>query len=588
MLWACIVAACGSITTASASIQALGIDADAAEREAAPSRDEARSFAFRPVPARESGLAFVHRSGRAGAAKGWMLECVGAGLALFDADGDGDLDLYFPQGGGVDEAGVPEADPEGDQLYLNDGRARFSRATTGELGRGFAFGVCAADVDADGDEDLFVACLGANRLLLNDGHGRFTPAPDAGGLAGGARDWSVAAAFADADGDGDLDAYVVNYLAHDLSHPQLGGPSRCRWLGCVVPCGPRGLDAQADRFFLNDGTGRFTEAGDACGLGQVAPAYGFQASWTDADGDGDPDLFVANDTLPNFLFENLGPAPDGRPRFREVALRAGVALSDVGREQAGMGVAAGDVDGDGGIDLFLTNFSQEPNTLYRNASTVGSGPLYFDETARSGLAWPSYFDLAWGASFLDADLDGDLDLYVANGHVYPQVDGCELSRIEYAQRDRLFENAGGGVFLDASERAGEGLRLRLPSRGCAAGDLDGDGDLDLVVTTLDGPPVLLLNETEHAGGWLAVAPAPPAAAVGARVVLLGPVRPALAEIRRGSSFLGAEPLAVHFGLGEAPGERWPVRVRWRDGLEEVFDVEVGRVNTVVRGQGRAP
>jgi hypothetical protein len=526
-----------------------------------------------------TGLTAVHRSGREGADKRFMIECVGAGVGLFDVDDDGDLDAYLVQGGTVDDEGAFEG--ASDALFLNDGSGRFGPAREARPADGFGFGVVAGDVDGDGDEDVYVAQLGANALLENLGDGRLRALPDAGGAAGAPDEWSMGGCFADADRDGDLDLYVTNYLHHDLAHHMLSGQP-CQWMGCDVPCGPQGLEPQADRFWLNDGSGAFQDATEASGLGAAKPAYGFQPVFGDLDQDGDPDLFVANDSMDNALFVNQGVDDHGMVQFVERGMTTGVALSDSGKQQAGMGVAVGDLDGDLLPDLVMTNFSREANAAFVNAGSPERGPMFFDEGNRTGVGRPSYLDLGWGTSLADLDHDGDRDLFVANGHVYAHVDDCGLSDVTYAQADQLYEQALRGRFQAPDV---PGLEPERSSRGAAAGDLDGDGDLDLLVGELDGPAVVLRNDTPQRGSWIGVDLRPAAASVGARVEVVHARGRQAGEIRRGSSFLGTEPRQLHLGLGEVIGPV-SVHVRWPDGHTEIFDgLAADATVTLTRGDG---
>lgn len=401
-----------------------------------------------------------------------ILEVNGGGLALFDGDGDGDLDVLI-----VDPGAYPESDAViggSNRLYRNDGHWQFTDVTAGsgvDVAR-FCNGVAVGDVDGDGDRDLYLTCHGPNVLLINDGALRFTEAEAAGGAAGDA--WSTSAVFIDIERDGDPDLYVVNYLAFDPDHPPMHGEGgrNCTWKGQPVMCGPQGLPPQSDRFYRNDG-GHFVEVTAESGLSAPA-SYGLGVLDGDFNGDGWPDLYVSNDSMANFLF--LSQA-DGT--LKEAGLLSGAAVSARGLEQAGMGLAAGDVDGDLDEDLLVTNFSMEPNALYVND---GRGN-FRDAADAAGIGGPSRRLLGWGVALLDVDGDGDLDALSANGHVYSQADG-EGTDTSYAQADSLLLNDGRGRFLGTSWVGDR----PLVSRALARGDLDDDGHVDLVLLQRSGRP----------------------------------------------------------------------------------------------------
>ncbi len=595
----CCIAGGAGAQIASPLSRELPLDRDLTNNSSAIVAEPAGGRGFRSRTPEQSGVTFTHHSGAVGSDKRFMVECVGSGVGLFDVDDDGNLDLYMVQGADVNSQGeVQTGSASRDELYLNDGGGRFHNVsqTAGDLSEGFGFGVTAGDVDDDGDEDIFVTNLGHNVLLENlletsrfageEASVQLRRVPDGGGLAGDENDWSTGAAFGDIDGDGDLDAYVANYLAHDLSHRMLSGQP-CRWLGCEVPCGPKGLSAQGDRLFLNDGSGNFSEITQETAVGKARPAYGFQPVFSDLDDDGDLDLFVSNDSMPNNFYLNKGVGDDGLPMLAEQAMRSGLALSDSGKEQAGMGVAVGDVDGDGLFDMVMTNFSREPNALFRNASAKKYGALFFDEAGRFGIGRPSYFDLGWGVSLFDAELDGDTDLFIANGHVYPQVEGCDISQVRFGQPDKLFtweDDRFAPMAVDDS--AARSFSEERASRGLAAGDTDNDGDIDLIVGVLDGAPTVLENIYEHEGRWLKVDLRPMSRSVGARVEVNAGERRWVKEVRRGSSFLGVESRVVHFGLPRS-SRSLKVTVRWLDGSEDRWEEQAPDQKLVLaHGSGR--
>jgi len=414
------------------------------------------------------------RSGREGTPT--ILEVNGGGVALFDADGDDDMDLLFVIPGTWPGAG--DAAGGTNRLYRNDdGALTDVTPGSGVDIEGWCNGVAIGDVDADGDRDLYITRLGENVLLRNLGECRFERVDGAAGAAGGADEWSTSAVFVDVDRDGDADLYVTNYLAFDPADPPMHGEDGlvCTWQEMVVMCGPQGLPAQADRFFLNDG-GHFREATVEVGLAEAA-GYGLGVIDGDWNGDGWPDLYVSNDSVANRMFLSRGNGT-----LRDAGALSGAALSARGREQAGMGIASGDADGDGDEDLLVTNFSLEPNAFYVNEG----GGVFDDRSDAAGLGGPSRPMLGWGTTFLDADLDGALDLVAANGHVYSQADGAGTGT-SFAQPDMLWFGYGDGRFRHASW-AGDELAV---SRALAAGDIDGDGLPDLVITHLAGPPTVL-------------------------------------------------------------------------------------------------
>jgi enediyne biosynthesis protein E4 len=493
----------------------------------------------------EVGATLPHKTYCGGPTKDHILESTGSGVAILDYDGDGLEDVYLVSAYELGPGRAPI--PRRNALYRNRGGWRFEdvSATAGVDAAAWGNGVCAGDYDDDGRLDLYVTNFGRNLLFRSDGKGRFAETASLAGVA--ASGWSTGCAFFDADADGDLDLYVARYVA--TSWEELRAARRTLdWRGGPkVMVGPAGLPGESDLFFENRGQGTFVEAGAARGLKDPGKSYGLGVVATDYDNDGWVDLFVANDSNPNFLFRNVGQG-----RFESVALAAGVALNAGGRAQAGMGADAGDYDDDGWMDLVLTTFAHDTKTVFRN---LGSG-TFEDASQTSGLAAQTFEPMAWGTAFLDADQDGRLDLFVVNGHIYPNVEEFPALKETFRQRNQLLLNEGGGRFTDVSDTAGAGLQLQRVGRGLAVGDLDEDGDPDLVVNNMDDEPTLLDNRQKAGHHWISFhleKDGKNRFAIGARVTINQSGRRQVREVRSGGSYLSQSDLRTHFGLGAQTG-----------------------------------
>ena len=497
-----------------------------------------------------------------GPEKRYIVEAKGGGAALLDAEGDGDLDIYWVNGARLDNPGRGG----GNALYRNDGADGFAdiAATAGVEGRGWGMGALSADYDSDGDQDLYITCLAENILYRNDGQKSFTDATTRAGVA--LPVWSTGAAMGDADLDGDLDLYVANYVDFD---PDAIRPLGTQWKGRDVFVGPLSLPAVPDAFYRNEGDGAFSDITRASGLGQHEPGYGFGVLFVDIDDDGDLDLYIANDSTPNFLYRNEG---DGT--FVEIGLQANAALNETGLAQAGMGVAWGDYDNDGDGDLLVTNFEDDYNTLYHN----GGNGSFADMSFAAGLGRISLPLVGFGAVFLDYDNDADQDLFVANGHVYPQIERPG-GGATYAQTNHLFANEGDRFSLVELGEA------RAVSRGAVAGDFDDDGRLDLFVTNLNGRPSLLHNRTDTGHHWLGVrlvSRSKNREAIGARVYLWSGGRQQRRDVLCGESFLGSGDRRVHFGLGAVTADS--LHIHWPGGgVQRVIGLPVDAYMLVEEG-----
>lgn len=518
--------------------------------------------------ASSAGLAFTHRAGHAGDTYR-LPEIMGGGAALFDMDGDGDLDLLLVQSGtlGADDQGPRH------RLFRNDGRGRFEDVTAGSGVdvAGYGMGVATGDYDGDGDVDVYLTNLGANVLLQNDGRGRFTNVTGTAGVAGAG--WSTSAAFFDADGDGDLDLFVTRYLDWTQARER-----QCFSLtGRVDYCSPKNYEAPtSDLFFLNRGDGTFTDATAAAGLA-TARGNGLGVVVDDVDGDGRPDVFVANDGTPNHLWLN-----QGRGRFTESALSRGVAIDQDGAPKAGMGVHAADVDDDGDNDLLVMNLDTESDSYFRN-----DGVFYVDATNMVGLRVASRRFTRFGMAMMDFDNDGRLDLYEANGRVGLQ--GETFGPDPYAEPNLLFRGVPGARFEEVAPRGGTAAPLIATSRAAAFGDIDNDGGVDIIVANRDGAPYLLRNIVPGRGHWiqLAVKAAAGRDALGAVVRVTAGGRTWRRDVRTAYSYLAANDPRVHLGLGAATAVD-AVEVTWPDRTVERFGpLAVDAVATLRQGTGAA-
>lgn len=507
----------------------------------------------------------------------YILETMAAGAAFLDYDGDGYLDLFSVNGTRLQ---VPPAEAQ-NALYRNEpGRGqdedRVFRRVEVDLGRdGWGMGCAVGDYDNDGTPDIYVTYWGPNQLWRNDGDGHFT----AVGRAAGVDDtgWGSSAAFGDLDGDGLLDLYATNYIEFDLDNPP-GGGEKCLYKGLEVFCGPLGEPAQADRLYRNSGGDRFADMSAVTGIDQ-RPYPGLGVALSDFDADGDLDIYVANDGEPNLLYRN-----DGDWQFVEVATLAGAAYSEAGKAQAGMGVHSGDYDNDGDLDLFATNFSDDVNTLYRNDSSNQSQPglQFTDVTYAAGLGGLVQPYLGWGTGFFDCDNDGWLDLFVANGHLYPQLNQ-HPSGLRYAQRNLLYHNRQ-GRFIEVGKGAGPAWSSEKVSRAAALGDYDNDGDVDLFIANLNDLPSLLRNDGGNRHNWLGlqlVGTQSNRDAIGARVRVVAKDLEQLREVHRGYGFQAQHDHRLLFGLGDRQRvDR--VEIDWPSGRRQVLVTPELRRYSIVR------
>jgi hypothetical protein len=508
-------------------------------------------------------------------AKSYIVEVVGCGLAFLDYDNDGWLDVFVLSGTRLDAA-PPEAT---NRLYRNNRDGTFTDVTekAGLTRSGWGSAVTVGDYDNDGFDDLFVTCYGQNVLYRNNGDGTFSDVTAKAGLRQDAARYGSGCTWLDYDRDGHLDLFVATYLDTTLEKlPRPGQNADCRWKGVPVNCGPRGLPPGYVQLFHNNGDGTFTDVTRRSGLAAASGSYPMTAVAADYDNDGWPDIYVACDSTPSWLFRNQH---DGT--FQQEGLERGVALSEDGLEQAGMGIAVGDYDLDGNLDIFKTHFADDTNVLYRN-----DGKGYFnDSTIRAGIGVETRY-VGWGTGMIDLDNDGHPDLFVVTGGVYPEVERSQPAYPFHTPR-LVFRNLGDGRFEELIEEAGPGVAAAHASRGCAFGDFDNDGDVDVLVMNMNEPPSLLRNDVSGGGHWLKVLLAGVTSnrsAIGARVIARYGDRVQAQEVSAQSSFYSASDRRLHFGLGTATSAE--LTIRWPNGnTESIPRVDANQLVVVREGAG---
>jgi hypothetical protein len=517
---------------------------------------------------RQAGITFQHVFSPE---KKYIAESMSGGVALFDYDNDGHLDVYFVNSLTVDLAKAHKKTRSA--LYRNDGDNSFTdvtdKAGVGDIG--FGMGVAVGDYNHDGFDDLYVTCLGPNHLFKNNGNGTFTNVTQKAGVSDPR--WSTGAAFVDYDNDGKLDLFVSNYVGFDINHlPEFGVGRNCVFKGVPVQCGPRGLPGAGDSLYRNNGDGTFSDVSKKAGVSDANGYYGLGVIGSDFDEDGFVDIFVANDSTPNFFYHNNG---DGT--FKEIAFISGTAVNEGGSEQGCMGVTLGDYDHDGKLDLFITNFDDEYNILYHNDGRNS----FSDVSFKAKVAQISLPYVGWGTKFFDYDNDGWVDLFVANGHVYPQ-------RGQYRQRQLLHHNNKDGTFSEVAGQMGETLMEERVGRGAAFGDIDNDGDVDVVVNDLDGSPQLLRNDGGNRNNSVLIKVVGVRSnrdGIGARVKVVSGNLVQIDAVRSGGSYLSQNDLRLHFGL-EKQIKIDLVEVRWPSGvIDRVGNLNTNKLLTIKEGKG---
>src|SRR5215468_4122191 len=513
----------------------------------------------------------------------YLLETTGCGIAFYDYDNDGWLDIFVVNGWRLE--GFPEGQEPTCHLYKNNRDGTFTDVTrrAGLARSGWGQGVCIGDYDNDGYEDLFITYYGKNALYHNNGDGTFTEVTDKTGVGGKGTRWNTGCAFVDYDRDGHLDLFVANYIDLDLKTAPVPESGPCLYKGVMVACGPPGLNGGKNILYHNNGDGTFTDVSEKCGILRANGTYGLGVLTADLDNDGWPDIYVANDSTASALYQNKKNGT-----FTDIALEAVCALSPDGKPQAGMGISAADYDLDGNLDLVKTNFAGDTPSLYHNLG----GANFEDATFQGGLGKHTQY-LGWGCGFFDMDNDGWPDILICNGHVYPEVEQIQ-TEAGYPQRKLLYKNLRNGRFDDVSYDAGPGISVPVAARGCAFGDFDNDGDLDVVVNTVNDFPELLRCDSTTGNNWIkikTVGTKSNRSGIGARLRCV--TRPPeeknahsqIDEVRSGGGYFSQNDLRVHFGIGKAEKVEL-LEIRWPSGLVETLkDIKSNQVIFVKEGQG---
>lgn len=513
----------------------------------------------------------------------YLLETTGCGVAFYDYNNDGWLDIFLVNGWRLE--GFSPAQAPASHLFQNNRDGTFTDVTAkaGLIHSGWGQGCCIGDYDNDGYEDLFVTYFGKNLLYHNNGGRTFTEVGEKAGVAGNGKRWNTGCAFVDYNRDGHLDLFVANYIDLDLTTAPLPSSGPCLYEGVMVACGPPGLKGGKNILYRNNGDGTFSDVSESSGILDTDGTYGLGVLTADFDNDGWPDIYVANDSAPSALYRN-----NRNGKFEDIAVEAGCAFSMDGKLQAGMGVSAGDYDLDGSLDILKTNFAGDTPSLYHN---LGRGN-FEDATFTAGLGLHTQF-LGWGCGFFDMDNDGWPDILICNGHVYPEV--VQLKSEEgYAQRKLLYRNLRDRRFEDVSMRGGTGIAAPAPSRGCAFGDFDNDGDIDVVVNAINDFPQLLRCDSRLKNNWLkvrAIGTKSNRSGIGARLLCMTQMpdgskpHSQIDEVRSGGSYISQSDLRVHFGLGKAEKVS-RLEIHWPSGaVDSLQDIAPNQLIFVKEGEG---